>query len=84
MLDLILGAVLAVSSQTVTGAAWITLETELDFLITKGFIGTAGHVETVCGRITAHGKARSVDGNKTTRMKQNKRRERKCKKAQGI
>ena len=40
--------------------AWITLETKLAFSITEGFIKRSIHVDNVLGRITLHGKARSV------------------------
>ena len=60
LLDLMLGAALIAPSQVAMRDAWITPETKSDFLITDGFIGTAIHVDTVLGRITLHGKARSV------------------------
>ncbi|MDP2665711.1 MAG: hypothetical protein Q8P23_03720 [bacterium] len=59
-------------SQAATRDAWNTLETKLDFLITEDFIGTAIHMDTVLGRITLHGKARSVQekANHTKEIKQ--------------
>ena len=65
LLDLILGAALDAP------AAWIATETKLALLTTEAFIGRAIHVDTVLGRITLHGKARSAQekANDTSEIK---------------
>ena len=52
-------------------AVWIATKTKLALLTTEGFAGRAIHVDTVLGRITLHGKVRSVQekANDTSEIK---------------
>ena len=81
---MILGAALAVPSQATARDARINGETELEVLLSEGFIGKAIRVDTVLDRITLHDKTRTVPEKAHDTMRKNKWRERECKKVQKI